>query len=384
MSSKSENTDNDFHVVCVKTEEGFQNLAADWNRLASLTDGRSVFLRHEWFDAAWQWIKHDCTLQIFCVTKVKDVIGICPLVIRKRSYHGIPIRILEPLSVPDTQNWDILADPKCSKFVVAMLMEGLVKLRGGWDGIELDKLSSNSNFMSHLPGLVGASRLGLHYEQHGTNPGIELREDWETYYRRRSRRLKKGNNYVLNRLRQSKMNFQLDWVHNGSLGWDEVSRILSDAIKISSLSWKKKTELTLDYRGPSNFINRLTEHAYRNKWLSIWMLSLDGQPAAMEYQLSYKGNVSALRADYDLSYEDMSLGTYLNWKLLQQLFTSDLQYYSMGPGDNAYKRRWAEDYPPLYRIVGFNNTIRGLMLRLLQSKFKRLVNRTKSLLNQTK
>jgi CelD/BcsL family acetyltransferase involved in cellulose biosynthesis len=114
------------------------------------------------------------------------------------------------------------------------------------------------------------------------------------------------------------------------------------------------------------------------------MLSLDGQPAAMEYQLSYKGNVSALRADYDLSYEDMSLGTYLNWKLLQQLFTSDLQYYSMGPGDNAYKRRWAEDYPPLYRIVGFNNTIRGLMLRLLQSKFKRLVNRTKSLLNQTK
>ena len=41
-------------VVRITDAAAFAALKIEWNRIAALSGVPSVFLRHEWFDAAWQ------------------------------------------------------------------------------------------------------------------------------------------------------------------------------------------------------------------------------------------------------------------------------------------------------------------------------------------
>jgi len=355
-------------VSCIDNESGFQALAKDWNHLAELTLSDSVFLRHEWFDAAWKWLKQDSKMAILCVRRHQSLLGICPLILRNTKDSGIRIRSLEFMSVPDTQYCDILADPCERSEVISALTQYLCSSHMKWDRLLLSKLGADSDIASIFPKYVKQSTLAVRVQDDGTNPGIPLDCTWEEFYSRRSRRLKKGNNHASNRLHKSGRLVELTHVDASSKCWENVSQILDIAIGISSRSWKNKTGLTLENPGPSAFIRRLTEHAHRFGWLSLWLLEFDGVPVAIEYQLVYDGIVTALRADYDPAFEELSPGTYLNWKMLEQLFGKSYQYYSMGPGENAYKLRWAEEYPKQYRITLYNKTVRGRMLGAVNLK----------------
>src|SRR5262245_35048715 len=93
-------------VDCVRDEQALLELRASWNELASRCAHDSVFLRHEWFDASWQWLRNEpdgVQLAVLCVRADERLIGICPLLLRKRRVHSFTARTLEFLSVPDAQ-----------------------------------------------------------------------------------------------------------------------------------------------------------------------------------------------------------------------------------------------------------------------------------------
>lgn len=357
-------------VSCIDNEAEFQAVATDWNRLAGLTAPDSVFLRHEWNDAAWQWLKQDCQMAILCVKLDGRVVGLWPLVVRSGKYHGIPLRSLEFLSVPDTQSCDILSEPDERPAVIAALVNYLGSPDIRWDRLELDKLGLDSNAMQGIPEQARSAALAFETEQTGANPGISLQQTWDEYYSHRSRRLKKGNNHAANRLQRSESQVALS--HLDEKGWtaENVTPMLATITGLSAKSWKNSTGLTLENPGPSAFISRLTEHAHKQGWLSIWLLKFDDVPVAMEYQLVYGGVISALRSDYDPAYENLSPGTYMNWKMLEQLFNGAYRYYSMGPGGNAYKLRWAEELPDQHRITIYNRTLRGWLLGIMELKLR--------------
>lgn len=357
-------------VSCIDSESEFQDLTDDWNRLAALTAPESVFLRHEWFDAAWQWLKRDCLMAILCVRKGQSLTGICPLVARKVQVHGIRIRTLEFLNIPDTQYCDVLAKPDQRSEIIAAVMGFLCSSNLKWDRLELCKLDAGSNVMLAVPEYARRESLLVSVQEDDMNPSISLGQTWEEFYSRRSRRLKKGNNHVANRIRRAGKHVELTHLEAGSEDGEKLSVVLDAAIQLSSRSWKSTTRLTLDNPGPFAFINRLTEHAQQKDWLSFWLLKVDNIPVAMEYQLVYGGIVSALRADYDLAFEDLSPGTYMNWKMLEQLFDGNCRHYCMGPGGNTYKLRWAEEFPVQYRITLYNNTVRGKMLSAIDLRLR--------------
>lgn len=358
------------NVYCIETETEFQSLVADWNRLARMTDPSSVFLRHEWFDAAWQWLKRDCQMVTLLVSNGQHLLGICPLMVRTIRCHGIRIRNLEFQDIPDTQNCNILAEPSERQEVISAVIDYLRSSVIKWDRLELRKLDSISDIVGVVKNNAERASLSVRCQEDSINPGISLEQTWDEFYSRRSRRLKKGNNHVANRLKKTGKNVSVTHLGADVLGRDDMSHVLDTITGLSSRSWKQTTGLTLDEPGPSAFIHRLTEHAHKQDWISLWLLNIDGVPVAMEYQLVYDGIISALRADYDPAFEDLSPGNYLNWKMLAQLFERGFRYYSMGPGENTYKFRWAEKLPSQLRLTLYNNTPRGRMLCALDGKLR--------------
>lgn len=366
--------DTSLRVEWVVDASGLHRLREQWNALAQQSEPQSVFLRHEWFTAAWQWRRRDSQLRLICVYRDDDLVGICPLIESRDRRFGVNLRSLEFLTVPDTQYCDVLAKATDRHAVMDAICEALESAGDKWDRLHLSYFDRHSPIPSALQVRLASCRFRAKLGKGHVNPFIDLQGGWNAFYGNRSRRLKKANNYVANRIQRVIQTVEVIWISQSSKDPD-IDHWLTAAAEISSRSWKRHTKKSLDQSGPGDFIRSLTEEARRNGWLSIWFLLFDGKPVSMEYQLIFRGHVHALRADYDESAHDLSPGTYLSWKLLQTLFEGNFSRYWMGPGENRYKYHWTDSQESLLDLIAYSRTLRGQLVGFLDLRCKPILKR---------
>ena len=340
----------------------FQALREEWNTVADRAPKASVFLRYEWFDAVWQWQDGGTTPVIITCRDGAALVGILALALRHERIRGFSVRRMIPLQVPDTQEHDLIAAPVDRHRVAAAIADWFHRHRGRWDVLELSALPADTGNRDALLDALRTAGIAADPEPDQVNLSIDLTPSWQYYLKTLTRRVKKNVNLVRNRL-EKQAAVDLEW-HRGT---DARATALAEAIDISARSWKSGLELSLDFEGPRAFIERLTDHAGEQGWLSLWLLRLDGKAVAMEYQLSFAGRVHALRGDFDPAHETLSPGAHLHAQQLQALFaTEGLETYLMGPGKNAYKLRWSQSGQTLQALRAWSPTMRGFALRMGQ------------------
>jgi CelD/BcsL family acetyltransferase involved in cellulose biosynthesis len=344
-------------VVRVLTRaDEFEALRADWNELAGRCDNRSVFLTHEWLDAAWQWRQATADLYVLCYMRSGRLVAALPLVRAKRN--GRPGRILEFLTVPDTQFCDMVAPPEEHSPSAAMFADELLARGRQWDVLHLNYLPREAIAAKALGAALSSRGVRCHIDAAIENPIIALNSEWDTYYGTRSRRLKKAVNLAANRLAKAG-EVRVHWLAPATGAAADVDRAVDQVTAISARSWKTRTGNSLDNPGPQAFIRRLAHHAHRLGWLSVWTLALDSRPIAMEFQLVADGDVFALRSDFDTKYEELSPGSHLSRCMLERLFHQGWRRYLMGPGGNPYKYRWADAAEPVGAMSVYGRSLRG-------------------------
>ena len=267
----------------------------------------------------------------------------------------------------------MLAAPQDLDGVALAIMTKLDSGAIAWDVLGLATLPRDLPGTAALEEAAATRGFKVHTVASHDNPGIGLDDTWEAYYGRRTRRLKKGNNLVRNRLERDGKAVDIRCIDSATCA--ELEPLLETVIQLSARSWKATTGLTLENAGPGAFIRRLSEHAADQSWLLVWLLLIDGKPSAMEYQLQFNGVVSGLRADFDPDYSDYSPGTLLNWRIIEHLFERDAAYYALGPGSNEYKMRWVEHARELTDIEFFSRSLRGRLLGALETRCKPLARR---------
>ncbi|CAB1276757.1 GNAT family N-acetyltransferase [Candidatus Nitrosacidococcus tergens] len=364
-------------VEIIKDENRFSSLKPQWNKLVDQNSGSSIFLYHEWFDSAWQWCcVEGAKLWILIVWEDSILIGICPLIQSIQKIRTLSLSVIEFLSIPDTQLNDVIIAPKKEEIVASTLANWFIEYKSTWDLISLGKLPTpaNASFLQEV-----FKELGYYQsvKEETRNHFIALKGSWNSFYKDCSRRMKKGNNLAANRLTHAG-EIKLEWIRESS----QVKQMLQSVINLSILSWKKKELGALNKEGPLAFIKRLTEHGACSHWVSIWILYLDNIPTAYEYQLIHKDNIYALRSDYDTSKAWLSPGTYLNWKIIEQLFQQSLIRYYFGPGDNAYKLRWTETAEPLKKICIYNRNVTAHIFYCLEEQIIPKLRYLRNLINK--
>jgi CelD/BcsL family acetyltransferase involved in cellulose biosynthesis len=355
----------------------FAALRAEWNALVAGCARPSVFLTHEWFDAAWQWKGRESSLHALCARRAGKLVGALPLVRSVRLSRSGNRRVLEFLTVPDTQLCDLLVLPGERQAVVERFASALVQSQREWDLLEFGYLPDGSVTQT---GLVPNFRLRRHrlaVEGGGSNPYIDLDGTWDAYYATRTRSLKKANNLAANRLGKAG-EVSIDWHEPGIIAAAQVPGIVEKLVSISGRSWKRATGNSLDNPGPQAFIRQLSALAAERNWLSIWTLGLNGSPVAMEYQLVFDGNIHALRSDFDAALGEISPGSHLNRQLMERLFCSRFRRYYMGPGENAYKLRWTDRSEAMHRATVYARTARGRVAAAVDLQLAPLVRRLRA------
>jgi CelD/BcsL family acetyltransferase involved in cellulose biosynthesis len=280
------------------------------------------------------------------------------------------IRELTFLTVPDTQLCDVIVAQQDRADAAEAFARALIALQSDWDVMRLEHLNSDSFAGMDLRVALAEQGLRGQVVAAGENPYLFLDTTWDAYHQTRSRRFKKANNLVANRLQRMGA-VTIDWLAPGTGNAADVARAIEVIRGVSARSWKVATGNSLDHPGPGAFIRRLSELAHRRGWLSVWTLSLDGVPIAMEYQLVANGCVFALRSDFDATIEEQaSPGSYLSRQLTERLFGGGLRRYFMGPGKNPYKYRWSQAADPRFAMTVYGRTLRGRTLRAWEGSLK--------------
>jgi CelD/BcsL family acetyltransferase involved in cellulose biosynthesis len=353
-------------VETVTTAEGFAALRDGWDDLACHAHPRSVFLRYDWFAAAWHWRQRDAELRIHVARNGDAIAAILPLIRLRGS--GRSRRICTLLTVPDTQCCDMIADAG-SAIAASEAIARHLAARRDWDVIILDYLPAHSMIVQHFPAQLQVIHVRAVMEERGRNLYIPLESNWMAYWATRSRSVKKAANLAANRLQRTGTT-RVERLGPGVTSDADFERALAAAISISARSWKQATGNSLDRPGPGSFIRALSATARRHGWLSLWLIYLDDKPVAMEYQLIHAGNVHALRSDFDASLDHVSPGSFLFRHLIERLFDGGHRQYLMGPGDNAYKLRWSTEGHSLHRLTGYNRTPAGRIAHWLDRRAK--------------
>lgn len=346
------------HTEWVHDPSRFLELGRGWNALRGSRGEASVFYRHEWFEAVWAWRSQDSTLALLCVWEGTEITGVLPLVRTTAASRSGRRERLEFLSVPDTQWCDLLVAPGCEVSAAKAVAAALIAASDLWDDLILAYLPEESNTACHLVPALDHVGIAASVDEVTRNLVIDLGKPWSTYLASRTRSHKKALNLSSNRMERAGPS-EIGWFRGYPPGGWDAGPLLATLVAVSGQSWKGGVGASLDQPGPKAFIKRLSELSAREGWLSVWTLTHAARPVATEYQLIFGTEVHALRSDFDLGFEALSPGTYLNRKLLETLFESGCTRYLMGPGENAYKLRWADAGEAVFQMRAYSPTWKG-------------------------
>jgi CelD/BcsL family acetyltransferase involved in cellulose biosynthesis len=225
---------------------------------------------------------------------------------------------------------------------------------------ELPALRTDSPQFTVLCDLLRARKFIFGIKPGNISPFIDLTryQGWEGYLASRSKKFRKTLRNCLNRLER-----------DSRLHVDEIGDIRSDpavmqgVFAISRRSWKGSCHRDMAGGAESQrFYELLSTIASQRGWLRLWLLKVNGAPAAYEFALQFKETLFPLRADFDSVYKEFTPGTILHSGAVQDCFTRGLRELDFCGNDDGYKLRWTELERRHATIVIYNRTPLGILL----------------------
>lgn len=338
----------DITVEKIHTEADFLHLRDAWNNLLTDRKHHSPFLSHEWYWSCWKGLKDHVQLSVLILRERDNIIAIAPFMRYRKRIKKISFNTIGFIENPDTQFADFIT-PANHSLLIERIIHYLLSQYNEWDILLLPKISTSSETYNILHRILKVNH--AYYSTSNIQcPYISIDTSWDNYYRGLSTKFRKTQRNVINRLNKL-----------GDIKVEKIEEIqntqdiLEQVMKISGNSWKYDIGRSIvSSDKTSSFFQELTSLANKNKWLLIWILNVNNQPVAMEYDLKLMDKVYALRADFNKSFDMYSPGSYLNYYILHDLFHGGYKEYHMGPGGNEYKWRLTDKYNLVSSFIIYN------------------------------
>lgn len=337
----------------------FRALRDEWTALLERSAADGLFLTWEWLFTWWRHLSGGARLHVLAVWSDGEMVGLAPLLLRRRRALEAPFPVLEFLggtagsdyldlvlrSGSESQAVDALADylgaeklalrltqvrPGSSAAVLAAELER----RGWW----LDAVSTEVCPLVTWPAPSWDSYLAT------------LTSKDRVDFRRRLNNLSK----------QFEVRFEQAETEEGRR---ETLRAL---FALHDSRWRERGGSTaLHTPALRSFHDEVTALALTRGWLRLYLLVLDGQPVAAQYSFRYRGTFYDYQKGFDPSYGRHGIGLITVGLTIKRAIEEGAAEYDFLHGAEPYKFRWAGQVRELSRLELFPPGARGATYRLL-------------------
>jgi CelD/BcsL family acetyltransferase involved in cellulose biosynthesis len=307
--------------LSIEEVESPESLAAEWARLAEASG--NVFGTWEWLSLWWQHYGDGRRLRVVACRSGGELVAILPLYmwlnrrlrIARFLGHG-PGDELGPVCAPEQR---------------PLAAEALRRVTDEW-GVHLlvaDRMPGDTDWR----GLLGGRQL----EREGS-PRIAFASDsWEDFLATKSRNFRQQTGRHRRRLEgRYETSFRL-------VESEGLERDLDAFFALHLARWEGAHS---DFAGPDRaFQQAFAVRAQELGWLRLWLVELDGKPAAAAYVLRFAGRDAIYQTGRDPAYAKERIGQILLAHVVRDAIEDGIREFRLLRGDQEHKQRYATADP---------------------------------------
>lgn len=295
----------------------FDEIRKPWRDYQLLQDWSSVFLTPEWQETWWSIYGEEGSLNLIDVKNDEKSLGIAPLALKNQTLRFIG----------DTDLFDYHDFITNEKEFYPHLLTSIEKL--DWNTFELASVPAWSPTFNLLP--EAASRYGYNVsiEFEDVVPGIRLPSSWDEYL------------YMLNKKDRHELRRKFRRIESsGALNvrMSNPSTLAADlnvfiAMMIGSREDKK------DFLVPQreDFIQAIAFKMQESNYLRLFVLELGDIPVAALMCFDYQNTRLVYNSGYEQAFSHLSVGLILKALCIKDAIESNLDYFDLLRGPEAYK-----------------------------------------------
>ena len=360
-------------VDCIEDAAAFARLRPEWDELLAASESDCPFLTWEWLYTWWRHLSGCRRLHLVTVRRGRRLLAIAPLAIRPgEPLRLLPFPVLEFLGsgVVGSDYLDLIIRRGEEKACLSALAS---HLSGSGLTLELSQLRAGSMRASGLA--RGLEDMGWRSveEDAGVCPYVDLAgHGWDSYLAT----LSSAHRYNFRRrLRNIHKHFEVRFEQAG----EETQRreLLRQLMALHRERWSR-----VDVSGAFNtptlvaFHDEWSRLALQRGWLGLFLLSLDGRPAASLYGFRYKDVFYFYQSGFDPAFNRFSVGMLVLGLAIRSAIEEGMHECDLLHGDEEYKFKWSSGQRRLLRLSLCPPSARGALHRralALRRNVKRLI-----------
>lgn len=333
------------HVV--EDTASFEQLREEWNELLEASDSNGLFLTWEWLFTWWKHLSGGRRLHIVTVRLGRQLVAIAPLALRPSSLARLlPFRALEFLGsgIIGSDYLDFIIRrgqerEACRTLADYLSREKLV--------LELTQLSKDACVAAEIAARLHQEAWNLAEAKTNVCPFINLSgHSWESYL------ASLGSEHRYNfgrRMKNLTKRFEVRFEQARS----EEQRRGSFALLVAlhNMRWRDRGCSEAFYAANLlAFHQELSRLALERGWLRLFVLRLDGAPAAALYGFRYHRVFYFFQSGFDPNYGKHSVGLVTMGLAIKSAVEEGAEEYDLLHGDEPYKFHWARTSRELSRL----------------------------------
>ena len=300
-----------------------------WSELAEASG--NVFGTWEWASTWWRHHGHGRPL----VTGAYDGSGRLAAILPLYLWRERP-RVLRFLGHGEGDELGPVCAPPDRELAAAALRQGLAERFWPWDVFLGEQLRGDEGW---------ADALGARLVRRTGFPVLPLRErDWDAFLAARS-----ANFRQTLRRRERRLNTAFA-VRFRAATAESFAADFETLVRLHDLRWPDRTS-TFTAPGRLPFHREFAAVAHDRGWARLWVLELDGEPAAAWYGFRFGGADGFYQSGRDPRFDAYGVGTLLLARTIRDALESGAREYRFLRGDEPYKYRLATDDPGLDVVV---------------------------------
>jgi CelD/BcsL family acetyltransferase involved in cellulose biosynthesis len=345
-------------IETVEDRERFHALRSEWNELLEASSSNCFFLTWEWLFTWWKHLSGQRRLSILIVRSGGQMIALAPLVVRPSGVK--PLRMFRALEflgagAVGSDYLDLILRRGKEDEALDALADHLAaeKLT-----LELGQLGKNSSALKLAQNL--SERNGWRFFELATNvcPYVRLSgHTWPSYLAALGASHRQNFHRRLKQL-QKEFAVRLD----RAISEEERREALAVLIDLHGKRWREKRASeafsTADFR---SFHEEISGLALERNWLRLFVLRLNGKPAASLYGFTYGRTFYFFQSGFDPDYARHSIGLVTMGLAIKSAVEDGVEEYDMLHGDESYKFLWASEAREIERLEIYPPSAAGLL-----------------------
>lgn len=334
-------------VEVISDVSAFAALRPEWTRLLACSKSNCLFLTWEWLYTWWSHLGGDRRLWLLTVRTEDGLVAVAPFGLRPRFRFGF-LETVEFLGsgCAGSDYLDIIAKEGCEDLAVAALGDYLTKQQHTlkWTNVRSNALAADLALeLPRFQWTLSDTRInicpylplsGLTWESYLATLGSEHRYSFRRKWQRINR------------------DFTVEW--DSPRCSAECRQAIDITMELHNLRWAGRGRSDA-FHTPElvAFHHEVAPLAFERGWLRIYLLRLNGRPAASLYGFLYSRKFYFYQSGFDPAYAKYGVGLLAMGLAIQDALNERATEFDLLHGDESYKTHWAPVHREIRRLELF-------------------------------